>query len=172
MRTRAQLEAAFTATLPPPWGRGVVRLLVRRLGDGEHEVVQHAELSIERGLVGDRWARHSRPSRARQLTLMNVRIAELVADGQPLHLPGDNVLVDLDLSAAAAPVGSRWRLGTAVVRISPEPHTGCAKFRDRFGPDALSWVNEEPKLRRRGVNCSILVPGLVSLGDAIVRVDD
>ena len=38
----------------------------------------------------------SRPSRRRQITLMNVRAAELVADGQPLHMPGDNVLVDLE----------------------------------------------------------------------------
>ena len=37
---------------------------------------------------------------------------------------GDNLFVDLDLSAANLPPGTRLRVGAAVVEVTPKPHTG------------------------------------------------
>jgi MOSC domain-containing protein YiiM len=98
---------------------------------------------------------------------MSARVAELIADGAPVDLPGDNLLVDLDLSAGALPIGARVRVGSALLEVSPMPHTGCRKFAERFGQDALRWVNwkEHRDRRLRGVNCRVLEPGNVSVGD-------
>jgi MOSC domain-containing protein YiiM len=82
---------------------------------------------------------------------------------------GDNFLVDLDLSEAALPVGARLRVGGAVLEVSAEPHTGCKKFRERFGGEALRWVNHRDNraLRLRGVNCRVVADGEVAVGDAV-----
>lgn len=100
---------------------------------------------------------------------MNVDAARIVADGAGLHLPGDNFLVDFDLSDAAAPAGTRLQLGSALIEITTTPHLGCKKFRQRFGDDALQWVNDErTALRRlRGVNARVLASGSVWVGDAV-----
>jgi hypothetical protein len=56
--------------------------------------------------------------------------------------------------------------------VSAVPHTGCAKFRARFGSDALKLVNKSPgrELRLRGLNARVVRPGTVRVGDAIVRL--
>jgi len=141
---------------------------VLRKGDGVHETPPRAEVSVEQGLVGDRWARGNTPEPDGQVTVMNLRAAELVSDGKPLDLPGDNLLVDLDLSESALPVGSRLQIGTAVLEVTPLPHTGCQKFSARFGQEALRWVNWKVHRDRhlRGINCRVVESGVVSVGDA------
>ena len=118
-------------------------------------------MTVEDGLVGDRWARGRRDLDA-QITLMNVRVAELI--GGPLDLPGDNFQVDLDLSEEALPVGTR------LLEVSPAPHTGCKKLRERFGLDALTWVNDHRDRRLRGMNCRVLEAGTVAVGDPVAVV--
>ena len=88
-------------------------------------------------------------------------------------MAGDNFLVTLDLSEAALPVGTRVRLGTALLEITPDPHTGCRKFNARFGVEALQWINFRAHRARRlrGVNCRVLADGFVSVGDAVVVED-
>jgi MOSC domain-containing protein YiiM len=46
---------------------------------------------------------------------------------------------------------------------------GCSKFRERFGPDALRWVNirSNRALRLRGLNCRVVEGGEVAVGDAV-----
>jgi MOSC domain-containing protein YiiM len=102
---------------------------------------------------------------------MNIRVVDLIThDGVALDASGDNFLVDLDLSEAALPVGTRLRIGTAVLEVSDEPHTGCKKFRERFGLDALTWVNDHRDRRLRGMNCRVLEAGAVAVGDSVVVV--
>ncbi|HEV8325552.1 MAG TPA: MOSC domain-containing protein [Myxococcota bacterium] len=169
------LEAAWQAGRPPPRARGSVRLICLRKGDGVHETVDEAHLTPEFGVTGDRWSAASHPRPAAQVTLMNVRAAELVTgagalDARPLHTPGDNFLVDFDLCEEALPVGARLRLGgAALLEVSALPHTGCGKFSARCGVDALRWVNAEAHAGRRlrGVNCRVLAPGRVRVGDPI-----
>ena len=95
--------------------------------------------------------------------------AALVAAGQPLTRFGDNLYVDLDLSAANLPFGTRIRVGSALVEMTPYPHNGCAKFNARFGNDALRLVQrkETRDQNYRGVYWRVVEPGEIAVGDAI-----
>jgi MOSC domain len=165
--TLAELEAAWDVAEPAPRASGTVRGICVRVDDGVHETPEHAEVTVEDGLVGDRWATGKRDLDA-QITLMNVRVAEVM--GGPLDLAGDNFQVDLDLSEDALPVGTRLRLGEALLEVSPAPHTGCKKFKERFGLDALKWVNDNRDRRLRGMNCRVVEAGAVAVGDPVVVV--
>jgi MOSC domain-containing protein YiiM len=169
MRTFDELESLWKASQQPPRRSGTIRLIVLRKGDGVHETPPNAELSVEQGLHGDRWQKGSSPDPQAQVTMMNALAAELVTGGKLLDLPGDNLVVDLDLSEAALPVGSRLRVGTAVLEVTAKPHTGCQKFSARFGQDALRWVNWKDHRDRhlRGINCRIIEGGTVRVGDEI-----
>jgi MOSC domain-containing protein YiiM len=174
MRTIDQLEAAWAARGPAPADAGAVRLLCVRKGDGIHETPDAVEITARDGLLGDRWADREPgrdPDGVAAVTLMSATVAELVrTKDQPLDIAGDNILVDLDISVEALPAGSRLAMGGAVLRVSEEPHTGCTRFRDRFGLDALKWVSTPAGRahRLRGVNCSVVQPGTVRVGDRIV----
>ena len=112
MRTFEELETLWAEVPAPPRGRGTLRLVCRRVEPGVHETPEEAELSVEAGLVGDRWSPAKDPDRAAQVTLMNATVAELVAAGrQPLHEAGDNLLVDFDIGYDNLPPGSRVRIG-------------------------------------------------------------
>ena len=173
MRTIDQLGAAWAARTPAPRESGVVRHLCVRKGGGIHEAPDSVEITARDGVRGDRWADRARgkdPDGVAAVTLMNAAVAELIrSPAQPPDIAGDNILVDLDISVEALPAGSRLAVGDAVLRISEEPHTGCNNFRDRFGLDALKWVSTPQGRadRLRGVNCSVVHPGTVRIGDRI-----
>src|SRR5436309_2761103 len=130
MSTTQDFEARWAAVEPAPRGSGTVRGICVRVDEGVHETPERVDVTVEDGLAGDRWATGRRDLDA-QVTLMNVRVGELI--GGPLDLAGDNFQVDLDLSEHALPVGTRLRIGSALLEVSPAPHTGCRKFRERFG---------------------------------------
>jgi MOSC domain-containing protein YiiM len=173
MRTIDELEAALAVGPPAPRDAGPVRLHCVRKGDGIHETPDAVEITARDGLRGDRWANRrpgSDPDGATAVTLMNANVAALVAhDTQPLHAAGDNLLVDLDIGVDALPAGSQLAIGNAILRVSEQPHTGCATFSGKFGLDALKWVStpEGRHRRLRGVNCSVERPGTVRVGDTI-----
>ena len=177
MRTFDELEALWAATPPPPREAGSVRLLTVRREAGVHETPEAVEITVERGLDGDRWAynwQERDPDRDAQVTLMNATVTELVAAGrQPLHEAGDNILVDFDISADHLPAGTRLRVGEATLEISAVPHTGCSKFAARFGQDALRWANWRHwrERRLRGVNARVVESGTVRVGDPVERLD-
>ena len=83
---------------------------------------------------------------------------------------GDQLIVDFDLSVANAPAGTRLRIGSAVIEVTDKPHTGCAKFAERFGVEAARWVNSRKDLRLRGICAVVVEPGAVSVGDEISRL--
>ena len=175
--TAAALAAGLDDIRRSPRDQGRVDLIVRRPAVDAREVLAEARLDRARGLVGDTWpARPSGMTRDRfphpdlQLTLMNGRVAALVAGEEERRpLAGDQLYVDLDLSEANLPPGTRLAVGSAVIEISDRPHRGCAKFADRFGQEALRFVNSPVgrELRLRGVNARIVVSGTVRVGDAI-----
>jgi MOSC domain-containing protein YiiM len=166
--TVAELEAAWTATPRAPRGRGSVRLICVRVSEGVHECPDRVLVTPERGVEGDRWVTGEKPNLDAQVTLMNVRLAEFIAgDRVPLDTAGDNFLVDLELAEDVLPAGTQLRMGTALLEVSPIPHTGCKKFRARFGLEALKWVNDHREHRLRGMNCRVLEAGWVAIGDEI-----
>jgi len=175
--TAAALAGGLDDIRRSPQDHGRVDLIVRRPAVNAREVLAEARLERARGLVGDTWpVRPSgmTPDRSPhpdlQLTLMNRRAAALVAGGEERRpLAGDQLYVDLDLSEANLPPGTRLDLGSAVIEISDKPHRGCAKFAERFGQEALRFVNSPVgrELRLRGVNARVVVSGTVRVGDAI-----
>ena len=152
-----------------------MELIVARPREGEREVLDDGELSLRDGLVGDTWRtrRSSRtsdgsPHPDMQLNLMNARVAALLAQTrQRWSLAGDQLFVNLDLSAENVPPGTRLAIGTAVVELTDQAHTGCGKFVDRFGVDAMTFVNSElgRRLQLRGVNARVVQPGRIRVGD-------
>ena len=177
--TTAELEAAIHLIRESPTDTGTVELIVRRPAVDEREILAEAELDPAYGVVGDTWnIRGSRRTEDgsshpdMQLNVMNSRVVTLLAqDPDRRALAGDQLYLDLDLSEANLPAGTRLALGTATIEVTDQPHTGCAKFTQRFGLDAFRWVNSEAgsKLRLRGLNARVVVPGVVRRGDAVTK---
>ena len=176
--TPAELEAGLDHLRAAPRGEGVVELIVRRPTVDERETVDEAQLDLEDGLVGDSWRARGRsggrPANEKaQITVTNVRSVALVAgDRERWPLAGDQLFVDFDLSGEHIPPGTQLAVGTAVIEVSDDPHTGCKKFSERFGLEALKFVNssEGRALNLRGINTRIVQPGTVRVGDAIRRL--
>lgn len=148
---------------------GHVAMLMRRSEGGRREVLERVELSPEAGIPGDAWVRAQNPKRDMQIAVMQKNVAELIANGQPLPLFGDCLILDLDLATANLPAGSRLRVGSAILEVTPEPHNGCRKFRARFGDDALRFVSMRELRHRnlRGIYMRVAEAGEVRTGDAV-----
>ena len=168
--TMEALERGLAALPAAPRDVGRVALMVRRVGPSSlREVLDAAEMTPESGMPGDEWGRQRAPDPMAQLAVMQMDVAELIAQGQPLTLFGDNLFLDLDLSAANLPPGSRVRAGTVLFEVTPEPHTGCRKFRARFGLEALRFT-ATPELRPRnlrGIYMRVVEGGTLAAGDPV-----
>jgi len=172
--TSEDLIAGLEHVRSSPADRGTLELIVRRPAENEREVLDEGELDLEVGLVGDRWHLGSSPTNDSQLTLMNARVAQLVARSRERWaLAGDQLYVDLDLSVENLPAGTRLVVGEAVLEVSDVPHTGCAKFTARFGSEAVKLVNKDAgrELRLRGMNARVLTAGTVRVGDPVVKLE-
>lgn len=180
--TYEELEAGLDHIRQAPADEGTLELIVRRPARLAREVLEVAMLTLHDGLAGDNWRTRGSTSTAdgsahpdKQLNIMNARAAALVAqDPDRRALAGDQLYLDIDLSHANLPSGTRLQIGDAVIEITAEPHTGCGKFRARFGPDALRFVNSPvgKALRLRGACAKVVVPGEIRRGDRVrpVRV--
>ena len=175
----AELEAGLDHIRDAPTEDGVLELIVRRPAVDLREVVEAADLDLEKGLVGDSWIhRRSRstpdgsPHLLMQLNVMNVRAISLIAiDQERWALAGDQMYIDFDLSIDNLPAGSRLSIGDAVIEVTEPPHRGCQKFSNRFGADALRFVNSEVGrgLRLRGLNARVVVAGTIRRGDVVKK---
>jgi hypothetical protein len=171
----AELEAGLPEIKLAPAAEGTVELIVRRPAEDVREVLEEAVLDLNEGLVGDRWRASARNEgepldSSTQLTLMNARVIALIEPNRERWpLAGDQLYVDLDLRPENLPAGTRLALGSAVIEVTDEPHTGCSKFSSRFGSDAVRFVNSRAgrDLRLRGLNARVLEPGRVRAGDTI-----
>jgi MOSC domain-containing protein YiiM len=126
-------------------------------------------LTPEEGVPGDEWNRRNPRHPEAQLTVMRRDVAELVGNGQPLTTSGDNLIIELDVSAANLPVGTRLRVGEAVVEVTPKPHNGCQKFARRFGEDGVRFVQAAATrhLNLRGIYWRVVQAGEAGVGARI-----
>jgi len=173
--TMEELEAGLDDIRRSPKNEGALELIVRRPSLGERESLTEGELDVAQGLVGDTWStRGSRRSKdglahpEMQINVMNSRVIALVAqERERWHLAGDQLFVDLDLSGENLPPGTRLAVGSAVIEVTLEPHTGCEKFVSRFGVDAMKFVNSPlgRQLNLRGINAKVVQPGVIRVRD-------
>jgi hypothetical protein len=173
--TPEELEAGLEEILRAPQDEGRLELIVARPAQGERTVLDSGELDLSGGLTGDNWktrgSRHTADGTAHpdmQLTIMNVRVALLVAQTPERRtLAGDQLYVDLDLRAENVPHGTELEIGEAVIVVTDLPHKGCKKFIQHFGVEAMKFVNSESgrKLNLRGINAKVLKPGRIAVGD-------
>lgn len=178
-RTLDELQTTLPDIRLAPEDDGTLHLIVRRPGIGAREVLDDAELAPAEGLVGDSWlARASArsadpaPQPDTQITLMSIRAIRAVSDDTARWpLAGDQLFVDLDLTYRNLPPGTQLHVGEALLEVSEQLHTGCAKFVERFGLDAMKWVNSPVgrELNLRGIYARVVTGGRIRPGDTIVK---
>lgn len=167
--TLDHLEQSLAALPEAPRDAGRVAIIVRRGEGGRRELPERVVMTPQSGVPGDAWGRDPQPLLVAQLAVIQLDIVELIANGQPPVLSGDNLYLQLDLSAENLPVGSRLQVGGALMEVTPMAHNGCKKFRARFGPDALQFVSK-PELRHRnlrGIYLRVVEAGEIAVGDAV-----
>jgi hypothetical protein len=178
--TMEELEAAVDHLRQAPKDKGILHLIVCRPKTDEREILDEAQLDPIGGLIGDNWSVRG-SSRTpdgsahpeMQLNIMNARVTALVAQEiERWPLAGDQLYLDMDLSKENLPAGSRLALGSAVIEVSPLPHTGCHKFVSRFGTDAMKFVNSPlgKELCLRGINAKVVQAGTVRKGDTARKI--
>ena len=176
----SELEAGLDAIRQSPKDDGVLKLIVRRPRPNFREILETGELDSTSGLIGDNWKTRGSSRTVdgaahpdMQLNIMNSRVAALVAqDENRRQLAGDQLYVDLDLSEENLPPGTRLAIGSAIVEVTAEPHNGCKKFVERFGMDAMKFVNSPlgKQLHLRGINAKVAQTGVIKTGDSVKKI--
>jgi len=177
---KIELELGLSEILKSPKNEGRLEMIVRRPDVNEREVLEIGELRISDGLMGDNWkVRGSSKTGVgsanpdMQLNIMNARCIALIAQGKNRwQLAGDQLFVDMDLSNENLPPGSRLSIGSSIIEVTAIPHTGCKKFAQRFGKDAVIFVNSEigKKNHLRGINAKVIKEGSIKTGDIVRKI--
>jgi len=165
--------------LQSPQNKGVVTGIAVRPDLDQRAFPDTLHLHPETGVEGDRWIRRTwkyledgSPDPRVQVALCNSRFIDLVwkTSGSDHH-PGDNLIVDFDLSEQNLPAGFRIRVGTALLEISDVLNDGCAKFAKHYGKEAFAWTRhpDSHPLRIRGCFARILEAGQIRIGDPITK---
>lgn len=178
--TMQELEAGLAEILQSPKDEGVLEMIVQRPQVNERKMVEEGQLDPTQGLFGDNWKTRgssrtedgsSHPEM--QLDIMNARtIALLAQDKSRWQLAGDQLYIDLDLSAENLPPGTQLQIGSAIIEVTAQSHTGCRKFAERFGQDAHKFVNSPTRkeLHLRGINAKVVQPGMIRVGDVVKKI--
>ncbi|MBT3343068.1 MAG: MOSC domain-containing protein [Gemmatimonadetes bacterium] len=178
--TTEELMAGLPEICQSPADNGELLMISRRPAIGERDLLDEGQLDLKEGLVGDNWINRGQssnpprdPNPEAQLTLMNSRAADLIClnkDRWPLA--GDQLYVDLDIGPDNAPAGTRLQIGETIIEVTAEPHTGCKKFVERFGMDAMTFVNSPEGKQKctRGINTKVIQAGTIRVGDRITKV--
>jgi len=172
-------ERALPHILAAPKDNALIEQVCFRPDYCERAFPQSLELTVEHGIIGERWGRSpwlrlpdGAPDPRIQVSILAKRVMDLCwRDRDHTVHPGDPIVADMDLGMDNLPIGSRLRAGTAVLEVSDVFNTGCAKWRDRYGGDSLRWINE-PRyrpLRLRGILCRIVRDGRVAKGALLTK---
>ena len=175
-----ELEAGMEYVREAPHDNGILKMIVRRPAVDEREVIDEGELSMDDGLVGDTWklrASSHTPdgsaNRKSQITLTNSRAIALLAQSEDRWaLAGDQLYVDMNIGEENLPPGTRLSIGSAIIEVSDQPHSGCKKFSARFGVEAMKFVNspEGKRLHLRGINTRVVQSGTIRVGDVVKKI--
>ena len=147
--TTLQLESGLNHILNTPKDNGIVQMIVSRPKIEVRAILKIAKLDKDFGLVGDNWNERGSSS-----------------------TPDNSSDIDMDLSRNNLVLRSQIKIGSALIEISEKPHTGCQKFSNRFGLDALKFVSTPlgRELSLRGINCRIVQSGTVETGDVVKKI--
>ncbi|MCB0707254.1 MAG: hypothetical protein KDC34_18180 [Saprospiraceae bacterium] len=176
----AEIEAGMDWVRLSPKDTGTLELIIRRPDIGEREILSSGQLDLNLGLLGDNWSTRGSSSTPdgqahpeMQLNLMNARMIQLIAGSKDRWpLAGDQLYVDLDLSEKNVPPGTQLEIGEALIEVTTVPHLGCKKFVERFGLDAMRFVNSQlgKALHLRGINAKVIRAGKIETGEKIRKI--
>jgi len=180
-RTAEDFAEGLSDVLASPTESGSLQEIFIRPSEDKRRQVATAELTVEGGITGDRWADDhwqklpdGSSDPISQVSVMNARILKLIAgEERAMGLAGDNLIVDLDLSEKNFPAGSQLQIGESVViEFTSQPHTGCRKFALRYGQAAKEFINGSvgKPLNLRGRYARILSSGTIQQGDLVKKV--
>ena len=173
-----ELEQGLADVLASPADAGRLTAIFVRPAPNERRSLDSATLAPESGIEGDRWVHDSyyrlkdgAADPRSQVSIMNDRfLRQIAADTDDMCLAGDNLIVDLDLSEANLPAGSRVAIGSEVIiEITDLKHTGCSKFAKRYGVDAKTFANNKrgTAIHLRGRYAQIVRGGTIRIGDTV-----
>ncbi|MEM6620928.1 MAG: MOSC domain-containing protein [Pseudomonadota bacterium] len=179
-KTRDQLRAALPDILAAPKDNGRVDLIVVRPGHGQRQLPESIRVTAAGGLEGDHWAKEcwrttddGQPHPDIQVCFMPSRVIRAVAG--PIEnwaAAGDNLFVDMDLTPENTPPGTKVAIGTVELMITEEPHKGCEKFVERYGRDAVAFVNvgDGSRYKLRGIYGRVTKDGVITVGDTMRKI--
>lgn len=177
--TMDQLNEGIPSIESSPQNAGTLEAIVIRPATDQRQSLASCELSPKGGVHGDNWALgcwkslpDGSPHPDVQVAMMNSRAIQLIAgESDRWPLAGDNLFVDLDLSESNLPPGTQLQIGEATLEITEIAHNGCKKFAERFGTDAVKFVNSPAgkQMHLRGIYAKIVEPGTVNVGDVITK---
>ena len=173
----AQLPDILSAA---PKDTGRLDLIVMRPEPDARVVPESFEVTAIDGLPGDHWTDGegyaledgSGDPDAQICMMMSGCIRAIAGDIENWPPAGDNFFIDMDLTPANMPPGTRFAIGSAEFVVSELPHNGCQKFIDRYGRDACVFVNTgEGKIHRlRGIYARVTQDGIVNVGDEVRKL--
>jgi MOSC domain-containing protein YiiM len=179
-RSMNELRKSLPHIAAAPKDEGVLDLIVVRPDRDKRETPASVRVTRKDGVVGDHWITGSGLTNKdgtglvdAQICMMMSRVIEAVAGPIENWAPaGDNLFIDMDLTPSNMPPGTRFAIGTAEFEVTPEPHNGCQRFIDRYGRDAVLFVNvgEGKALRLRGIYARVTVEGEIARGDTVRKL--
>jgi len=177
-----ELEAGLDHIRQSPKDNGILKMIVRRPEKLQREVLEEGMIGLTEGLLGDNWSRRpssrtpdKSPHPDMQLNIMNARAIALLAQTEGRwQLAGDQLLIDINLSDENLPAGTQLSIGSAIIEVTTQAHNGCKKFAQRFGVDAMKFVNSPigKELHLRGINAKVIQGGTIRKGDVVRKVID
>lgn len=173
------LQAGLENILQTPKDLGTLELIVCRPSENERIILEEGQLDQYEGLVGDTWRAcgsaimpDGSADPNQQISIMNTRVISLLAgEKERWSLAGDQLYVEMDLSAQNLPPGTTLSIGSAIIRVTNQPHTGCDKFMARFGKDAHRFASSPigRQLNMRGIYARVIRPGIIRPGDTVEK---
>ena len=172
--TTAEIEQGLYKVIESPTDNGTLDLIVCRPQEDERKVLATGELDTENGLVGDCWLTYNDGQIEAQITIINSRLIDLLAqeDKERWKLAGDQLYIDLNLTDENLPARTRLAIGSAIIEVTPKPHNGCQKFIERFGLDAMKFVNSPvgKQFHLRGIYAKVIQSGTIRQGDLVRKI--